>query len=365
MVSGAALEINSFFRGKFLKVNPILFSENPAQDLKQVLADISYSQLFLICDENSHEHCFPKVKSLFQDSNPIFVIPPGEAHKTLQTCEKIWTAMTEAQLDRKALVVNLGGGVITDMGGFCSSIYKRGIRFINVPTTLLSQVDASVGGKLGVDFHGLKNHLGVFNEPEMVIIAHDFLGTLPQRELRSGFAEIMKHGLIRDQNYFQSLDLHQWDKSDWRTLIRHSVDIKKAVVTEDPKEAGLRKILNFGHTIGHAVETYYLDGPDHLLHGEAIAIGMICEAYLSQKLNGMPKTDLDGTSKSFLQVFGHFSIPDADLESIADLCLQDKKNEGNTLLFSLLSKIGQAEYNIPVTRSEILEALGYYQTLSN
>lgn len=272
--------------------------------------------------------------------------------------------MTAAQLDRKALFLNLGGGVVGDMGGFCASIYKRGIRFINLPTTLLSQVDASVGGKLGVDFEGLKNHLGVFNEPETVLIASAFLETLPERELRSGFAEIIKHGLIRDQAYFESLNIENWAKSDWKKLIQYSVEIKKSVVSEDPKEIGLRKILNFGHTIGHAIETFYLDGPNHLLHGEAIAVGMICEGFLSyQKLN-LPIEQLLKIQKTFLGIYGKISIAEKDLESIVDYCLQDKKNEANILLFSLLNHIGDCSYNIPVNRAEIIESIKFYQKLS-
>ena len=347
----------------FHSVHPILFSESIDQDLAQCLSSIPYSQLFVICDENSQKYCLPKVQSLVPSEANIFVASSGENHKTLATCEKIWAKMTESHLDRKALVINLGGGVITDMGGFCSSIYKRGIRFINIPTTLLSQVDASVGGKLGVDFNGLKNHLGVFNEPEAVIISDEFLGTLPLQELRSGFAEIMKHGLIQDAAYFKSLNFKDWKNSDWKQLIKHSVEIKKNVVLQDPKEGGLRKILNFGHTIGHAVETFYLDSSQHLLHGEAIAIGMICEGFLSSQMNVMYETDLKLIIDSFIQVYGKVTLPDQDLESIVDLCLQDKKNEGSTLLFSLLSEIGKCEYNIPVTRTQIVQALNFYQNL--
>ena len=345
-------------------MNPIIHSENVASDLESILRSISHSQLFLLADQNTATHCLPLIQSLLPESVHTLIIEPGEKNKTIQTCTQIWSAMTAAQLDRKALFLNLGGGVVGDMGGFCASIYKRGIRFINLPTTLLSQVDASVGGKLGVDFEGLKNHLGVFNEPETVLIASAFLETLPERELRSGFAEIIKHGLIRDQAYFESLNIENWAKSDWKKLIQHSVEIKKSVVLEDPKEAGLRKILNFGHTIGHAIETFYLDGPNHLLHGEAIAVGMICEGFLSfQKLN-LPIEQLKKIEKAFLGIYGIVTIAEKDLESIVDYCLQDKKNEANILLFSLLNRIGDCAYNIPVNRAEIIESIKYYQKLS-
>lgn len=271
--------------------------------------------------------------------------------------------MTEEALDRKALMINLGGGVIGDMGGFCASIYKRGIRFINCPTTLLSQVDASVGGKLGIDFNGLKNHLGVFNEPETVIIAPEFLKTLPQAELRSGYAEIIKHGLIRDNAYFQKLQAQNWESQDWESLIRHSVGIKKAVVEADPKENGLRKILNFGHTIGHAFESFFLDTQNHLLHGEAIALGMIAEGFLSFEKVGFSFEEFREMSRFLLQVYGKVDFSLHELDPILDLCTQDKKNEGSVILFSLLESIGNCTYNIPVTREEIKHAIQYYHQI--
>jgi len=344
-------------------VNPILFSDQPQEDLKLLLAKLVYSRIFVLADSNTYSLCFPIISPALTEEFNLFIVSPGEKNKTISTCLAIWAAMTEAQLDRKALVINLGGGVLGDMGGFCASIYKRGIRFINIPTTLLSQVDASVGGKLGVDFNGLKNHLGVFNEPEAVLIAPKFLETLPDQELRSGFAEIIKHGLIQDKAYFESLDALNWRGSDWKKLIEHSIEIKKSVVIEDPKEAGLRKILNFGHTIGHAFETYYLDGPKHLLHGEAIAMGMICEAWLSQQKLGLPVSELEAITQVFLKIYGKVEIQEKEILPVLDLCIQDKKNEGSSLMFSLLNSIGDCTYNIPVTRKEIRDSISYYQSL--
>lgn len=271
--------------------------------------------------------------------------------------------MTEAVLDRQALVINLGGGVIGDMGGFCASVYKRGVPFLTIPTTLLSQVDASVGGKLGIDFMGFKNHLGVFQLPEIVLIAPAFLDTLPQRELRSGYAEVIKHGLIRDLAFFRSLPSSNWEKQDWSRVIRHSVSIKKAVVEVDPKEAGLRKILNFGHSIGHAVESFHLTSSNPLLHGEAIAMGMIAEGFLSFEKIGFSFEELNELSHKLLQVFGKVTLNSKDLDAILDLCAQDKKNEGKTQLFSLLPSLGDCSFNIPVTTEEIKHAIIYYQQL--
>ncbi|WPR73829.1 3-dehydroquinate synthase [Algoriphagus sp. NG3] len=346
-------------------MKPIIFSEKASVDLTAVLSEIRYSSLFILTDENTKQHCLPLVEEVFPSNSTFYTIEAGEKNKSIATCMQIWGAMTDAQLDRKALFLNIGGGVLGDMGGFCASIYKRGIRFINMPTTLLSQVDASVGGKLGVDFEGLKNHLGVFNEPETVIVASEFLKSLPENEIRSGYAEIIKHGLIKDRAYFESLDFDNWANSYWTPLIHHSVGIKKAVVEEDPKEAGLRKILNFGHTIGHAFETYFLDGPRHLLHGEAIAVGMICEAWLSHRKLDLSMAELKQIQGALLKVYGKIEIQESDLAPVLDFCLQDKKNEGKELMFSLLSTIGECTYNIPVTREEIREAIHYYQNLSH
>jgi len=345
-------------------LNQIIFSESISQDLSKVLSEISFSRLFVFTDTNTEKYCLPLIKEILPEDSVYCTVPSGEKNKTLGSCEFVWNKMTESQLDRKALFLNLGGGVVSDMGGFCSSIYKRGIRFINIPTSLLAQVDASVGGKLGVDFHGFKNHLGVFNEPETVLISSEFLKTLDKQELRSGFAEIMKHGLIRDASYFRTLSLSNWEHSDWKKLIHHSVEIKKAVVEADPKEAGLRKILNFGHTIGHALETYFLDSPNHLLHGEAIAAGMICEAYLSKQECGLPERELEEIQSAFLSIYAKVAFEEKDLSAVLDLCIQDKKNEGSTLLFTLLRFIGDCTYNIPVSREQIREALIYYQSLS-
>ncbi|WP_439488832.1 3-dehydroquinate synthase [Algoriphagus sp.] len=346
-------------------MKPIIFSEKASVDLTAVLSEIRYSSLFILTDENTKQHCLPLVEEVFPSNSTFYTIEAGEKNKSIATCMQIWGAMTDAQLDRKALFLNIGGGVLGDMGGFCASIYKRGIRFINMPTTLLSQVDASVGGKLGVDFEGLKNHLGVFNEPETVIVASEFLKSLPENEIRSGYAEIIKHGLIKDRAYFESLDFDNWANSYWTPLIHHSVGIKKAVVEEDPKEAGLRKILNFGHTIGHAFETYFLDGSRHLLHGEAIAVGMICEAWLSHRKLDLSMAELKQIQGALLKVYGKIEIQESDLAPVLDFCLQDKKNEGKELMFSLLSTIGECTYNIPVTREEIREAIHYYQNLSH
>ena len=341
----------------------VLFTTNIQNSLSEVLQARKYSKVVVLTDVNTREHCLPLIHDALPSDAILITVPAGEHHKTLETCATIWTAMTEAVLDRQTLFINLGGGVIGDMGGFCASVYKRGVSFLTIPTTLLSQVDASVGGKLGIDFMGFKNHLGVFQLPEKVLIAPEFLATLPKRELRSGYAEVIKHGLIRDVTFFRALPTLGWEQQDWTRVIRHSVGIKKAVVEVDPKEAGLRKILNFGHSIGHAVESFYLHSSQPLLHGEAIAVGMIAEGFLSFEKIGLSFEELNELSSKILQLFGKVSLDMNDLDSLLDLCAQDKKNEGSTQLFSLLPSLGDCQYNIPVTRKEIEHALRYYQQL--
>jgi 3-dehydroquinate synthase len=344
-------------------LDPVIFTAAAEQTLSGILSQQSFSRLVVLTDTNTQSKCLPVISAVLPADTVFIHVTPGEIHKNLETCAQIWSEMTAAALDRKSLMLNLGGGVITDMGGFCASLYKRGIRFINIPTTLLSQVDASVGGKLGIDFQGLKNHLGVFNEPETVIIAGEFLRSLPLAELRSGYAEILKHGLIRDKDYFMRLKADGWETQDWDGLIRHSVEIKKAVVEADPKESGLRKILNFGHTIGHAFESHYLDSAGHLLHGEAIALGMICEGFLSFQKVGLSYDELNLFTDTMLKIYGKVDFPADGLDPILDLCLQDKKNEGSTLMFSLLASIGDCTYNIPVNREEIKNAILHYHNL--
>lgn len=326
------------------------------------LKEISHSQLAILVDENTLANCYPLIKKLLPP-HLLIEIRSGEEHKTLRTCEHIWEQMTLNNFDRKALLINLGGGVIGDMGGFCAVTYKRGIRFINIPTTLLAAVDANVGGKLGIDFMGFKNHLGFFQDPEAVLIDPIFLKTLSKKELRSGFAEVIKHGLIADADYFDQTITKGLEIDNWEAVIAHSVEIKNAVVKADPKEAGLRKILNFGHTIGHGIESYYLQSEFKLLHGEAIAIGMICEAYLSKKLLGLSAENLKQISDSILKIYPDINIRKEDFVGIVKLMYQDKKNQGRQLNHSLLREIGSATYDIAVDEKDVIDSLFYFTKL--
>jgi len=322
-----------------------------------------YTNIAIIVDENTVEHCYPLVRNTIP-AHLIIQIKSGEKHKNLNTCEIIWAAMTKAHFDRKSLLINLGGGVIGDMGGFCAATFKRGIDFINIPTTLLAQVDASVGGKLGVDFNNLKNHIGLFKAPKMVLIDAIFLNTLPKNQLKSGYAEVIKHSLIRDADYWKTLTNHTFETQNWQSHIAHDVAIKSQVVTEDPHEQGLRKILNFGHTIGHAVESYLFDNPNRmLLHGEAIAIGMICEAYLSKEKLGLSESHLKEIMRYILSVYGKVEIFEEDIVNMGKLALQDKKNEGNIINCTLLTMTGKAKFDVPISLVEIESSLRYYQQL--
>lgn len=321
----------------------------------------SYSKIIVLADTNTKRFCYPIIK----DSLPkhtVITVKHGEENKNLQTCELIWSAMTEAQLDRHALMINLGGGVIGDMGGFCAATYKRGIDFIQIPTTLLSQVDASVGGKLGIDFQGFKNHLGVFTLPNAVLIDPIFLETLSEREKRSGFAEILKHCLIQDVNKWDEIRRKDLADQDLPDLIAHSVEIKKKVVEQDPTEKGLRKILNFGHTLGHAIETFFLpQGKKRLFHGEAIATGMVCESYIAYTRGLIDERTLEQIEEFIFSIYGKVDIDGADFDTIIGLTLQDKKNKGKDVRFSLINAAGSCLYDIVVSKNEMKKALEYYK----
>jgi 3-dehydroquinate synthase len=333
--------------------------------LRQMLQNKHYSSLWILVDENTKRDCLPILMQALEGIVvPNYIeIAAGEQHKNIDSCQYIWQELLAGQADRKALLLNLGGGVIGDMGGFCASTYKRGMDFVQIPTTLLAQVDASVGGKLGIDFQMVKNAIGVFGNPQMVCIFPDFLQSLPKRELYSGFAEIVKHALIADKAHWkkiQSLQDLSDENIDWTALIAHSVAIKSQVVSEDPYEKGLRKILNFGHTIGHAIESLSWEGENPLLHGEAVAIGMVCEAYLSHIILGLPEEELKEIIDYLRSIYSAYDLSNFEEKELLALMYQDKKNEGKGIAFSLLPAIGQAQFNVSATEMQIIESLHYY-----
>jgi 3-dehydroquinate synthase len=333
------------------------------KSLPLFLKENGFSKIGVLVDEHTKAFCLPIIKE-YLPPHDLIIIQSGEVNKTLETCQLIWQELTDNGFDRKSLLINLGGGVIGDMGGFCAASFKRGISFINIPTTLLSSVDASVGGKLGIDFNGFKNHIGLFKEPDAVLIDPIFLETLPNRELRSGFAEVIKHGLIADKDYYEQIIPDGLDQSNWNAVIAHSVHIKTEVVKKDPLEEGLRKILNFGHTIGHALESHYLTTEHHLLHGEAIAIGMICEAFLSKKLTGFSEIEMENITVHLIGIYGKSKINKNDFPAIIKRMYQDKKNSHNLLNHTLIKKLGEAIYDIAVDEKDVMDALFYYEQLN-
>ena len=325
-----------------------------------------YDRIFVLVDENTIENCLPILKAKTPLKNSITIkTQSGESNKNLNTCEYIWNQLTKYGASRKSLLINLGGGVIGDMGGFAASCFKRGIDFINIPTTVLAAVDASIGGKLGIDFQYLKNQIGLFNSPKAVFISNLFFKTLSDRQIKSGYAEIIKHALIADGDYWNSLkQSRNFSDLDWDPIIEQSIQIKNNIVEKDPFEESIRKVLNFGHTIGHAVETYSLENDEKpLLHGEAVAIGMICEAYLSMKLNTLSETKLNEICSCIKSLYLEYIIEPKSFEHLNIHMKQDKKNESELINFTLLKDIAKPEININIEWKFIEESLNYYNQL--
>ena len=339
----------------------IIFSENPASDLDQFLREKTYSKIAVLTDDTTIKYCYPALRQALP-SHEIIQVASGEEQKNLGTCEIIWQKMTSWKMDRHALLIIIGGGVLGDMGGFCAATYKRGIDFVLVPTTLLSQVDASIGGKLGIDFQHFKNHIGVFKTPVLTILHAGFLQTLPEAEKRSGFAEVIKHALIADAPVWAEIKKHSLAEQNWKMLLPHSVNVKLNVVKNDPYEKGLRKTLNAGHTIGHAVETHLLQAGKKILHGEAIAIGLICEAFLAKEKGMLKKADFEDIRDYLLDVFGRIPLEETEEDAIAQLAMQDKKNRENKILCVLLDGIGNAKWDCEIRPDDVKRALALYRS---
>ncbi|MCB2408397.1 3-dehydroquinate synthase [Hymenobacter sp. BT178] len=343
--------------------NSVVIGGQALPELAEMLGQAAVSQVFVVVDTNTARHCYPLLEP-YLPKHKLVEIPVGEQYKTLATCELVWNELTESSADRFAVVVNLGGGVVTDLGGFCAATYKRGIRFVQVPTTLLAQVDASVGGKTGVDFLGFKNQIGVFQEPAAVFIDPQFLATLDARQLKSGYAEVVKHWLIADAQAFATQRQEGVLVQDWAPIIRSSVATKQQIVEADPLESGLRKMLNFGHTVGHALESYLLlQSGREILHGEAVAAGMVCETWLSAQRGLLSASEQESIETFLFSVFEKVQFVTLETDAIAQFALQDKKNSGSTINCTLLDGIGRAVYDQPVTVAEIAESLRYYHRL--
>lgn len=322
---------------------------------------------FIIGDENTLRHCLPELLAhvpRLRDAETIGVAP-GEASKSLAVCQDIWLHLTARAADREAIIITLGGGVVTDLGGFVAGTFKRGVRCMHVPTSLMGMVDAAIGGKTGIDLGGLKNNVGVFHDPLAVHIHVPFLKSLGKRELLNGIAEMVKHGLVHDAAHWEGIQgapLHDLDAL--APLVERSAAIKAEVVKEDPRERGARKLLNFGHTIGHGIEAYSWEGGQRaLLHGEAVAMGMICEAWLSWRLGLLDREANDLIAAYLLDLYKPFALQGDEDHRIIELMRNDKKSSGGQFRFTLLTGIGSARIDVPITAAQVQEALEHYRLL--
>ncbi len=344
----------------------IHFGEHGYEALNQLLRDGNFTTLFVLVDSNTNEHCLPYFLSLVETELAIEIIEfdAGEDVKNIDSCIEIWNVLTELGADRKSLILNVGGGVVTDMGGFAAATFKRGIPFVNVPTSLLAMVDASVGGKTGVDLGPLKNQIGVVATPVMVLIDTVFLDTLPQREMLAGLAEMLKHGLIADKSYWEKfLDLKNLDSADLGGLIYESIVIKNQIVLQDPGEQNVRKALNFGHTLGHAIESLFLENPDRglVLHGEAVAAGMLMESHLSMSMRLLSAEEYFQIRYVIKELYEDVPLDENDLERLIGFMAHDKKSEQGTPRFTLLRGIGQFEINQIADNERITNAIRSYR----
>ncbi|MBP7508033.1 MAG: 3-dehydroquinate synthase [Prolixibacteraceae bacterium] len=344
----------------------ILINDNGLaySEMHDHISRLNNRPIVIICDKNTRLYCLDIFKKELKiDINKLHIIEIklGERSKSLQTCKYIWDALLAINCDKGDVVINLGGGVVCDIGGFAASVFKRGIRFINVPTTLLAMVDAGIGGKTGIDYSGIKNIIGTIVLPELTLIDDRYLNTLDDSDLKCGFAEMLKHALIWDKNYWDNLMLCNY-QNPGIDLIKRSVEIKQTIVSQDLYETGKRKLLNFGHTIGHGIEAYFLKEniKSSIKHGEAVAGGIILESYISMRLGLLSEVNFKLIEKSIKRVFGIIKIPEDAPHDILEIIRQDKKNRNNDLLFVLLKDIGKAEYDVVVKDQDVLESLSYY-----
>jgi 3-dehydroquinate synthase len=327
---------------------------NAATLLKAWLKQKNYNTIHVLVDENTHKHCFSLLKSQHQ----VIQVKSGEVNKSLKSCEHIWSALEQQGAGRKSLLINLGGGLLCDLGGFAASLYMRGIDFIHIPTTLIAQGDSCIGSKTGVNYMHYKNHLGTFAQPACVLIDPRFLDTLDERELRSGYAELLKHGLIADAPLWRALDNPK--KKITSELVLHSLACKNKIVQKDPKEQNLRKLLNFGHTVGHAIESAFIKKGKPILHGEAVAAGMICEAYLSYFHCGLKKKALEDICQKIEAFIQLPEITEKMKSELINYMRKDKKNKDERINFTLLDGIGKSTIDNHLDELSILNALNFY-----
>lgn len=343
----------------------LIKSDHLATDVEQAIQKIQHDKLFVLTDENTHTYCFPLLSKIPQIRNAKeIVIPAGDTNKTIENLYRVWQLLTENGATRHSLLLNVGGGMITDLGGFAAATFKRGISYINIPTTLLGAVDAAVGGKTGINFGGFKNEIGSFYSSQTVIICSDFFKSLDRQALLSGFAEMIKHALIHSEEEWNEILTYSFEKVDFtklNELVFRSVKIKQDIVEKDPYEKNIRKALNFGHTTGHAFESFAMHSGKPVPHGYAVAWGMIVELWLSHRLCNFPKEKLQSAVRFIQHHYGAFTITCDDYESLYEIARHDKKNIGDTINFTLLGNIGDVQIDQTTDKELLFEAFDFYR----
>ena len=343
----------------------VVISGNLERDLVNAISECEHDRIFVLTDETTQQLCWPKIKNFkaLKNSTPI-IIKATDTHKNLDTLSQVWQALSNGGATRHSLMINLGGGMVTDLGGFAASTFKRGIDFINIPTTLLAMVDASVGGKTGINFGGLKNEIGVFSDSRFVIINTQFLDTLDHNNICSGYAEMLKHGLISDERTWAELvtfDLDNPDLSQLQRMVAESIKVKERIVEADPHEHGIRKALNLGHTMGHAFESFAMRRGTPILHGYAVAYGLISELYMSARKTAFPTDRMHQTVRFIRENYGTLNITCDDYPTLIELMHHDKKNTSGIINFTLLGNVGDIRINQTANEEEIKEALDFFR----
>lgn len=343
----------------------VILCESLENSLAEAIEKCPHDRLFILTDEHTHRLCLPQLQNIpaIQDATEI-IIGAEDVHKNLETLASVWQALSEQGATRHSLLINLGGGMVTDLGGFAAATFKRGIAYINIPTTLLSMVDASVGGKTGINFNGLKNEIGVFAPASSVLLETEFLRSLDAHNFFSGYAEMLKHGLISTPEHLAELlsfDTEQIDYAALKAMVGRSVQVKENIVEQDPKEHGIRKALNLGHTIGHAFESLALAENRPVLHGYAVAWGIVCELYLSHIKTGFPKEKMRQTIQFIKENYGAFAFNCKQYDRLYELMLHDKKNTADIINFTLLKEVGDICLNQTADKETIFEVLDFYR----
>ena len=342
----------------------VIISTHLENELVSALSECEHDKLFVLTDTTTQEMCLPVLQKFYcMKEAKVITIPASDSHKDIESLMMVWKGLQEGGASRHSCMINLGGGMVTDLGGFAASTFKRGINFINIPTTLLAMVDASVGGKTGINFGGLKNEVGVFNDSKFVILDTEFLKTLDTENICSGYAEMLKHGLISTEAMWEELVSFDLDKPDLKQLQRmvgDSVKVKERIVEQDPHEQGIRKALNLGHTFGHAFESWALKRKP-ILHGYAVAFGLIPELYLSVAKTGLPPEKMRQTVNFIKEFYGTLDITCDDYDELIELMHHDKKNQNGIINFTMLGGIGDIRINQTATTEEIKEALDFFR----